>query len=78
MDKPDSLWTHRATWPDEPKRADRVILRDGEVVARTYQHSGNDIEGAWGWFGQGPLGGVNGKEDTFEAALEAVRRSTSL
>jgi len=53
--------------------ADRLILCRGEVVARTYEHSGNDIAGKWGWFGQGPLGGVNNCEDTFEEVLAAIK-----
>ena len=67
-----SRWTHRATWPDEPDRPDRLILHNGEVIARTYQHIGT-FSGAWGWFGQGVLGGVNGKEETLDAVLVAVK-----
>ena len=65
-------WTHRKTWPDY-RDNDRVVLCDGEKVARIYQHEHGPQTGEWAWFGQWGGYDNSGVEPTLEAALKVVR-----
>jgi ribulose bisphosphate carboxylase small subunit len=66
------IWPHRRIWPDH-RANDRVVLRDGSVVARIYQHEHGPQIGHWAWFGQWAGYDNSGVVATLDEALNAVR-----
>ena len=70
-------WTHRRTWPDH-RANDRVVLHDGTIVARIYQHEHGPETGEWAWFGQWAGHDNSGSAVTLDEALNEVRERSPL
>ena len=68
--------THRPTWPDH-RANDRVVLRDGEIVARVYQHEHGPQAGEWSWFGHWTGYDNTGSAETLDEALNTVQERCS-
>ena len=66
------ICTHRRTWPDH-RANDRVVLKDGQTIARVYEYEHGPQTGEWAWFGQWGGYDNSGVTATLDETLEVVR-----
>ena len=67
-----ACWTHRSTWRDFSP-TDRVVLRDGVVVARIERYPHGPQKGRWSWAVQWITPENCGTAGTLAEALHVVR-----